>query len=187
MFWLFLCGKVNLFFFFAPLCRPIPSRQFPPLSLIPVVSCCIHEFRGLPFLRLPRGGVKINSINRKFCSRNLTLNILFSRQPHYYKANRPEKSSDGIPNVDPLFVDIRAESNTLPSQTKLSTLQTPVVSWLLSIFASSLSSLRRIFVVKIYNPRSLGRQTLLYFFIFWWTKCVQSSSISVYSERIHTR
>ena len=34
-----------------------------------------------------------------------------------------------------------------------------------------------------YSPRSQGPQTLL---IFWWTKCVQSSSISVYSERIHT-
>ena len=53
--------KVNLFFFSAPLCRPIPSHQLPPLSLslslflFPVVTSCIHEFRGLPFLRLPGG------------------------------------------------------------------------------------------------------------------------------------
>ena len=31
------------------------------------------------------------------------------------------------------------------------------------------------------SPRSQGLQTLL---IFWWTKYVQLSSISVYSERI---
>ena len=34
------------------------------------------------------------------------------------------------------------------------------------------------------SQRSQDPQTLL---IFWWTKYVQSSSISVYSERMHTR
>ena len=31
------------------------SKSLIPLSLIPVVTSCIHEFRGLPFLRLPGG------------------------------------------------------------------------------------------------------------------------------------
>ena len=34
------------------------------------------------------------------------------------------------------------------------------------------------------SPWSQGRQPLI---VFWWTKYVQSSSISVYSERIHAR
>ena len=33
-------------------------------------------------------------------------------------------------------------------------------------------------------PRSQGPQTLL---MFWWTKYVQSSSISVYSDRMQAR
>ena len=43
-----------LFFFSTSPCRPIPGRQSPPLSLylplslIPVVTSCIHELRGLP-------------------------------------------------------------------------------------------------------------------------------------------
>ena len=45
--------KINLFFFSSPLCRPIPIRQFP--SLMPVVTSCIQEFRGFPFLLLPDG------------------------------------------------------------------------------------------------------------------------------------